>query len=434
MDCSASPSVIARPQSDVSTGVGLVGLVVLVVWVMVCRSWPVVAAAFDLGGPREPLAGPYAAVLALVLCSGAMALWSVLVDKVHRRASTGIDWHHPRPLRDVLGISAVKLVGLWATWAVIGTAYCLFRFYWQEPWLFGIHLIGIATVPMVLLSVPYVLWLERVLIEPRDGAWHCGTWVLGRDGADAAQVLLHARRWAVKGFFTAFMLSILPGGFAGVVHFDAGGLGDPVALANWLITWLFMIDVQIGTAGYLFTLRPLDAHIRSANPYLDGWVAALVCYPPFIMMGGNGPLDYHPGTAEWSQWLAGHEWALWGWGAWLVALTGVYAWATVAFGLRFSNLTYRGIITHGPYRLTRHPAYLAKNLFWWSVTLPFLSPSGSLVDCIRNTAILAMVSAVYWWRAKTEERHLRAADVKYREYWAWAETGAPVTRLLKRII
>jgi hypothetical protein len=121
-----------------------------------------------------------------------------------------------------------------------------------------------------------------------------------------------------------------------VVRFDTAGLGDPVALANWLITWLFMIDVQIGTAGYLFTLKPLDSHIRSANPHLDGWVAALVCYPPFIMMGGNGPLDYHPGTAEWSQWMAGHSWALWGWGAWLVLLTGVYAWATVVFGLRFS--------------------------------------------------------------------------------------------------
>jgi protein-S-isoprenylcysteine O-methyltransferase Ste14 len=74
------------------------------------------------------------------------------------------------------------------------------------------------------------------------------------------------------------------------------------------------------------------------------------------------------------------------------------------------NLTYRGVITHGPYRLTRHPAYVAKNLFWWSVSLPFLSPTGSMVDCIRNTAILAMVSAVYWWRAKAEERHLLAED------------------------
>jgi protein-S-isoprenylcysteine O-methyltransferase Ste14 len=172
-----------------------------------------------------------------------------------------------------------------------------------------------------------------------------------------------------------------------------------VALANWLIAWLFMVDVQIGTVGYLLTLRPLDAHIRSANPLLAGWVAALICYPPFVLMGGGGVLDYHAGTREWSGWLAGHPGLLWGWGALLVVLTGVYAWATLAFGLRFSNLTYRGVITHGPYRLTRHPAYVAKNLFWWCSTLPFLSAGGSLVDVVRNTVIMALVSAVYYWRA-----------------------------------
>ena len=64
-------------------------------------------------------------------------------------------------------------------------------------------------------------------------------------------------------------------------------------------------------------------------------------------------------------------------GAWLVFLTAVYAWATVAFGFRFSNLTHRGILTHGPYAWTKHPAYVSKNLFWWCAVLPFLATSGS---------------------------------------------------------
>jgi protein-S-isoprenylcysteine O-methyltransferase Ste14 len=114
-----------------------------------------------------------------------------------------------------------------------------------------------------------------------------------------------------------------------------------------------------------------------------------------------------------------------------------YAWATLAFGLRFSNLTYRGVITHGPYRLTRHPAYVAKNLFWWCSTLPFLSAGGSLVDVVRNTVIMALVSAVYYWRARTEEAHLLAEDATYRAYWAWAGQHAPITRagawLLRRL-
>ena len=114
----------------------------------------------------------------------------------------------------------------------------------------------------------------------------------------------------------------------------------------------------------------------------------------------------------------------------LVVLTAVYAWATVAFGIRFSNLTYRGVLTNGPYRFTRHPAYLSKNLFWWCTTLPFLVSTGDPVQAIRNTVFLGYVSAIYFWRAKTEEAHLLAEDAKYREYHAWMEANGPITRPL----
>jgi len=33
----------------------------------------------------------------------------------------------------------------------------------------------------------------------------------------------------------------------------------------------------------------------------------------------------------------------------VLLLMGGYAWATMAFGCRFSNLTNRGIVTRGPY-------------------------------------------------------------------------------------
>jgi len=118
---------------------------------------------------------------------------------------------------------------------------------------------------------------------------------------------------------------------------------------------------------------------------------------------------------------------LWIWGGLLVVLTGIYAWATVAFGLRFSNLTHRGILTHGPYAFTKHPAYLSKNSYWWLATMPFLVTTGSTADMIRNTAILALVSGIYYWRAKTEEKHLMA-DPAYAEYAAWMNRNALVPR------
>ena len=233
------------------------------------------------------------------------------------------------------------------------------------------------------------------------------------------------------------MISILPPGFAQVVEADpAALLGNPVEFITLLVTLLFLIDVQIGTVGYLLTLRPLDSHIRSGNPFLAGWLAALMCYPPFVW-GIIGPdnqiLSYESGAPGWAHWLADHPALVWSWGGLLVFLTAIYAWATVVFGIRFSNLTYRGVLTHGPYRFTRHPAYVSKNLFWWASALPFLVTSGSPVEAIRNSIFLLVVNAIYYWRAKTEEAHLLAEDPKYRDYHAWMETHGIITAPLARL-
>ena len=425
-----------RPASDVSPQAGFVGLVTLFGWIGFARLWPELSAAYNLPGPRGVLSGPNSALLAMILTGLAMAAWSLFVDKVHRRSSTGIDWNRPRPLAAVREVSVTKLVGLWITWLVIAAFYCLGRWYWDGQYLFAMQVLALAAAPMVLLSAPYVLWLDRYLVEPRDHAWHFGAMLMGREPWEPDEVKRHWRAWIIKGFFGAFMISILPPGFAAVVEADFGAIArDPVQLGAVLFDLLFVVDVQIGTVGYLLTLRPLDAHIRSGNPFLAGWIAALLCYPPFVygLMGQNGIVQYEYQTAGWGYWLAGHNAILWVWAAGLVTLTAVYAWATMAFGIRFSNLTYRGVMTHGPYRLTRHPAYLSKNLFWWLSTMPFLVTSGSLLEAVRNSVFLGVISAIYFWRAKTEEAHLLAEDAKYREYHAWMSAHGPITAPLTRV-
>jgi protein-S-isoprenylcysteine O-methyltransferase Ste14 len=334
---------------------------------------------------------------------------------------------------EVLDTSIVKVAGLWATWAGIAALYALCRWYWDGQYLFSMEIFSAAAIPLVIASVPYVIWLDRYLVDPRDGSWHFGAWIAGRNDWDGEEIRHHLRAWAVKGFFLAFMISIVPGGFKELVNLDvAAVLGNPVLLASALIAAMFVVDVQFATVGYMLTMKPLDAHIRTANPYLSGWVAALICYPPFILMNNGGPLDYHVATSDWAYWFEGQTLLLWVWGAILALLTAIYAWATVAFGLRFSNLTHRGILTHGPYRWTKHPAYLSKNAYWWLATLPFLVTSGSMTDMIRNTALLILVSAVYYWRAKTEEKHL-LSDPAYAEYAAWMDRNAPVTRGFNRL-
>lgn len=106
----------------------------------------------------------------------------------------------------------------------------------------------------------------------------------------------------------------------------------------------------------------------------------------------------------------------------------------MAFGIRFSNLTYRGVLTSGPYRFTRHPAYLSKNLFWWCSSMPFLVTSESVVDMIRNTVFLGVVSGIYYWRARTEEAHLLGEDPKYRAYYDWMQQHGLITSCLVKLV
>ncbi|MFS2109566.1 DUF1295 domain-containing protein [Sphingomonas sp. Sphisp140] len=412
-DAKADP----RPRSAVSTGVGMAGLAGMALWTMFATLYR--------------LDGPYSALVNVVACAVPMVLWSLLVDKVHRNPSTGIDWSSPRTLRETLDISVTKLTGLWLTWGGIALIYATFRFWWSGRYAnfaWSIWCIEMAAPALFLLSIPYVLWLDRKLVQPKDGAWHLGAWLMGlKEPIDTSAIHNHLRSWAVKGFFLAFMLSIVPPNFGDFVGWNFARMFDsPAVIANYCISFMFVIDVAFATAGYILTMRPLDSHIRTATPYAAGWTAALICYPPFVLMNEGGVLDYHPGSADWTWWFAGHPWILGGLGVVLVVLTGIYAWATIAFGIRFSNLTHRGILTHGPYAWSRHPAYLSKNLFWWLSGLPFLATT-TWVEGLRNAAIMACVSGIYYWRARTEELHL-GSDPAYQEYSAWMQRNAPVPR------
>ncbi len=299
-----------RPRSAVSGAVGFVGLVGMTVWV-------VVAHLFGMNGP-------YAALVNVAACALPMVLWSLLVDKVHRNASTGIDWSLKRPWRETLDVSVTKLVGLWLTWGGIAAIYLLGRVWWDTRYAnypFAMACFTVVAPILFVLSVPYVLWLDRRLVEPRDGAWSLGAWAMGVEGWDREAIFNHLRSWAVKAFFLAFMVAIVPPGFAEFVSIDPReALGDPVKLATYLVTFMFVIDVAFATAGYILTFRPLDSHIRTANPYAAGWTAALICYPPFLLMGNGGPLDYHQGSADWSYWLGDYPWVLPVLGAVLVGL------------------------------------------------------------------------------------------------------------------
>jgi len=175
------------------------------------------------------------------------------------------------------------------------------------------------------------------------------------------------------------------------------------------------VDLVIVTAGYILTLKLLDSHIRTSESTVGGWLVAIICYEPFWSAVSVGYLAYNKDNYNWGNWLAGNDIATMIWGGMILLLITIYSLSSVAFGIRFSNLTHRGIITTGPYRYCKHPAYLSKNMSWWLVAIPFISTSGDISLIIQSCLMLLVLNAIYYLRAKTEEQHL-SWDETYRQY------------------
>ena len=227
----------------------------------------------------------------------------------------------------------------------------------------------------------------------------------------------------VKAFFLPLMVTFLfieAGNFAGhmiqLVDLGHGEGGwhalftDPFfkTLYGILRDSLYVIDVSIGLLGYACSFWWLKNKSKSVESTFGGWLAALACYPPLTILTTElFPFDRNPGPAWEIFQVAGVQNALL-----VVALVGnaIYVWATLGFGLRFSNLTNRGIITRGPYRFVRHPAYAAKVVSWWCEAVPVF---GSVLQLFF---FLGWVG-IYFLRAVTEERHLKA-DPCYLAYCA----------------
>jgi hypothetical protein len=189
---------------------------------------------------------------------------------------------------------------------------------------------------------------------------------------------------------------------------DVTGLFTPWNWTRQDISWgldlgyniVFFVDCGWALAGYSSESRWLGNKTRSVEPTPFGWLVCLACYPPYNNVTGTYlPLEGGPQHFG--------ETTLLVFRAITVGLFAIYACATVAFGLKFSNLTHRGVVSRGPYRFVRHPAYLCKCTAWWLEHLPTMTVTKGL--------FLSLLCGVYGLRAWTEERHL-GKDPAYREY------------------
>jgi protein-S-isoprenylcysteine O-methyltransferase Ste14 len=237
------------------------------------------------------------------------------------------------------------------------------------------------------------------------------------------------RALLVKVFFTPLMTVFFCDQFPHLVqnmNYIANGLQSAIATSSYThnqfnsdffnisIALIFSIDVALAWCGYVVSSRWVDNQTTSAEPSMLGWVVCLLCYPPFQFILG---LYYaSPGEREVLQFE--QQWPVTIFTAMMLMSYLVYMMATLWFGVRFSNLTNRGIIRKGPFAFIRHPAYASKNFSWWIVMFPAIVYNAThtgLEIAILQTIGLVLMTYVYYMRALTEERHL-SADPVYLEY------------------
>jgi protein-S-isoprenylcysteine O-methyltransferase Ste14 len=421
-DRDSSPRAVRLPASVTRFPLNLIALVVLLATLYILRRYE----------QHLPSGQHLSSTQAMLILMGSLSVPVIVIDvlvlRVHRNASAGLEWDKPRP-PDLVRV-ATKLLGLLLTVSLIALAYWAFPEYqgtFYDPLLgkqprplamFGEQ--GVLRqfwLSLVIIGFTYIWFVDGLLRDPRDAYWQLGRVLLGRfSDARGAEIANHFRGWLVKAYFFPLMFVWLHNSVHELINFDlVNATWSNLRIYNFLYTLVFGVDLLFTTAGYALSLRVIDTHIRSAEPTMFGWTVALFCYQPFFSLMERQYVAYGGGI-EFGAWLSGWPTIRTIWAMVILGLLSIYTLATVAFGVRFSNLTHRGILTGGPYRFSKHPAYITKNLSWWLISVPFLHAPPP--EAIRHSILLGCINTIYFLRARTEERHL-SRDPDYVAYALW---------------
>jgi len=399
-------SDLKRPPSPTNLWINFTGLAMSIIALFVVREFGKELSNLQVGG------------ICLISLAIPIILLELIFLKTYAKPSTGIDfskkgdWNYKRV--------GIKLGGFYLTLGLIVLAYWTFPEYHGDFYQIYYELLRLLFPIVLIMAIPYFLIIDAYMRHPEDGYWQLGRILLGQWQAfDKGIVGQHLLGWLVKMFFLPLMFVYFTQNldFLRSVHF-AQIFSTYKEFHDFTNNSIFYIDLLFVTMGYMLTFRLLDSHIRSTEPSFLGWLVAIGCYQPFWSFFSQYYLAYEPGKF-WGSWFWGNPVMYPLWSTLILLLLVVYAWASIAFGIRFSNLTNRGILTNGPYQLTKHPAYLSKNLSWWLISMPFLS-TVSISEALRHSLLLVGLNIVYFLRARTEERHL-SKDPAYVEYAEFIE-------------
>lgn len=331
-----------------------------------------------------------------------------------------------------------------STLAFIGLSYWIItalsnfhRSMLQGQWQFGlfgidaaitVHALFVTLIAIYAVAlIPYYAaypWMRSKAYTFAQGMW----FALRRDRTNP-QLSPIARQAGLalllKFFFAPLMINWclihvanLTGSLLQLIDGTEGGLTGR-ELFDTSLFWaafqlILFVDTLLFTIGYIVELPRLGNRIRSVDPTFFGWFICLACYPPFNDL-----------TLRFLEWQSSdfpqfsNDALHFTLNIAVLGALAIFSWASIALGFKASNLTNRGIVTHGPYAFVRHPGYAAKNFAWWLGALPVLGATlaaGHWRAFAYSLIALFGWTAIYALRALTEERHLRLLDNGYAEY------------------
>jgi hypothetical protein len=395
--------MVANPSLPKSSGnffINIIGVGVCFYVYLLCRHYEVL--------------GVTATLLLLASYGFSVTALQALFQRSPLFASTGLDFNR---MQWSLSRSAFKLAGVYGSYGFVALLYWIFPEYhgsFYDSYYEALHMV----LPVILvLAIPYVAYIDACMTEPEDSYHAFGRLLLGYGSMTTTALLQHLLGWIMRGHFVALLFTYANDSTNEFLTSDFSTLWDGImAFFPFALSGIFLLALIVHVSGTILTLRLFDTHIRSIDPTTLGWMVCLICFQPFRGIA-DLYLDYPGNDDNWINLMGGSAemeaiWAM----LLLVVLTCVVL-SDISLGNRYSNLTHRGIVTGGMYRFSKHPNYIAQNLFWIMTILPFCSDEGFAASA-RYTVVYIGIMIIYFLRARTEERHL-SHDPQYVAYALW---------------
>jgi protein-S-isoprenylcysteine O-methyltransferase Ste14 len=180
------------------------------------------------------------------------------------------------------------------------------------------------------------------------------------------------------------------------------------------VTLVFFMDSILFAMAYHSESGLLRNKLRYAETNPLHILVCVACYPPFNMATSSffGASNHDSYILFAGNVMHPLTWILRGLAVFFLIFM---AAASLSLFTKASNLTNRGIVDWGAYRIIRHPGYLAKNMFWLMTLLPAFIPNTAdprftwrsfLLFCATTVFGFIGWGTLYFLRALTEEKFL----------------------------